>query len=183
MSEIFDETNMRRILGKHIPEGETLLAGIHGISQEVQIRGIFGKCIRTEDKLIPDEKGGVIALDKRAYSTHDVYIGITQHSLVIAGCERNQYLYQFGDVPDGIGMDVQEITSELFLADIGTRFSLADIQSCKYKKGWMGSVKCFLTMKNGSYFKLIFPKLGGLGKGMPHHAEYREAIIQRLSEN
>lgn len=80
-------------------------------------------------------------------------------------------------------MDVQEITSELFLADIGTRFSLADIQSCKYKKGWMGSVKCFLTMKNGSYFKLIFPKLGGLGKGMPHHAEYREAIIQRLSEN
>lgn len=57
MSEIFDETNMRRILGKHIPEGETLLAGIHGISQEVQIRGIFGKCIRTEDKLIPDEKG------------------------------------------------------------------------------------------------------------------------------
>lgn len=43
MSEIFDETNMRRILGKHIPEGETLLAGIHGISQEVQIKRHFWK--------------------------------------------------------------------------------------------------------------------------------------------
>ena len=34
MSEIFDEGNMRRVLGEHIPEGEVLEAGIHGISQE-----------------------------------------------------------------------------------------------------------------------------------------------------
>jgi len=35
-------------------------------------------------------------------------------------------------------------------------------------------------MKNGSYFKLMFPKLDGLGGGMPHHTEYCEAIIARL---
>lgn len=46
----------------------------------------------------------------------------------------------------------------------------------------MGSVKCFLTMKNGSYFKLMFPKLGGLGGGMPNHAKYRDMIIERLGE-
>lgn len=34
-------------------------------------------------------------------------------------------------------------------------------------------------MNNGSYFKLMFPKPGGLGGGMPHHTEYREAIIAR----
>ncbi len=45
----------------------------------------------------------------------------------------------------------------------------------------MGSVKCFITMKNGSSFKLLLPKLGGVGGGMPNHAKYREAIIERLS--
>ena len=44
----------------------------------------------------------------------------------------------------------------------------------------MGSVKCFIRMKNESYFKLMFPKLGGLKGGMPHHTAYREAIIARL---
>ena len=48
------------------------------------------------------------------------------------------------------------------------------------KKGMEGSVKCHITMKNGSYFKLLLPKLGGLGGGMPHHAEYLQAIIARL---
>lgn len=37
-----------------------------------------------------------------------------------------------------------------------------------------------ITMDNSSYFILMFPKLGGLGGGMPHHTEYREAIIARL---
>lgn len=56
---------------------------------------------------------------------------------MIAGCERNQYLYQFGDVPDGIGMDVQEITSELFLADIGTRFRWQTFKAVSIKRdGW-----------------------------------------------
>lgn len=46
----------------------------------------------------------------------------------------------------------------------------------------MGSVKCKLEMKNGDTFKLMFPKLGGLGGGMPHHAQYREEIIACLSK-
>ncbi len=61
-----------------------------------------------------------------------------------------------------------------------TVFPLADIQSCQIKNGWMGSVKCAVTMKNGSHCKLLLPKLGGLGGGMPHHAEYRAAILARL---
>ena len=86
----------------------------------------------------------------------------------------------FDDAPEGSEGIMQEILSETFLADIGTCFPLADIQDCQLKKGWMGSVKCNLTMKNGSSFKLMFPKRGGIGGGMPHHAEYREAIIERL---
>lgn len=183
MSEIFSEVNMRRILEEYIPDGETLLAGIHAISKEAMATGAFGKCVCMEDRLVPDENGGIIVLTKKKYATCDIYVGITQFSLIIAECERNQHLYEFDDKPDVREADIQEVTSEIFLADIGTCYPLADIQSCRIKKGWMGSVNCFLTMKNGSYFKLVLPKLGGVGGGMPHHAEYREAIIARLGGN
>ena len=33
---------------------------------------------------------------------------------------------------------------------------------------------------NGEYFKLMFQKLGGLGGGMPLHAEYCDRIMQEL---
>lgn len=182
-SGVFDEANMRRALEGYIPDGETLLAGIHAVSKETNITCVFGKCICTESRLIPDENGKTVTLNKKKYSTYDVYLGITQHSLVITECGENQYLYQLDDKTDAAGADIQEVTSDILLTDIGTRFSLSDIQSCKIEKGWMGSVNCYIHIKGGSYFKLMLPKLGGLGDGMPHHAEYREAIIARLGES
>lgn len=183
MSEIFNETNMRCILGKYIPDGETLLAGIHAISKETHVTGVFGKCIRTEDGLIPDENGGTVALNKKKYATYDVYVGITQSSLIIAECEKCSYLYQFKDNPAVREEYVQEVTSDILFADMGTCYPLRDIQSCDMKKGWMGSVKCSVRMRNGSYFELVLPKLGGVGGGMPHHGEFRDAIMARLSQS
>lgn len=182
MSEIFDEKNMRRSLEKYIPDGETLLAGIHAAAKESMVKGVFGKCICTENKLIPDENGKTVSLVKKKYSAYDVYLGITQSFLIITDCEYYRHLYQFDDTSNVNEADIQEVTTEILLADIGTCYPLTDIKSCEIKNGWMGSVKCFLTMKNGSYFKLIFPKLGGLGGDMPHHTQYREAIIARLRE-
>ncbi len=180
MSEIFDEENMRRALEEHIPDGETLLAGIHAVAKETNVTCLFGGGVCTESGLIPDENGGIIALNKKKYSTYDIYLGITQSFLILVECERNSYYYQIDNDPDGDEADIQEVVAAIPFVDIGTCFPLADIQSCEIKKGWMGSVKCFITMKNGSYFKLILPKMGGLGGGMPHHTEYREAIIARL---
>jgi len=182
MSDIFDEATMHRVLGKYIPNGETLLAGIHAIAKETKVTGVFANGVCGEDRLIPEASGGLLALSKEKYSTYDVYLGLTSSSLVIAECERNRYYYQFEDEPDVEEEDIREVTAAIPLADIGTCFPLADIQSCALQKGWMGSVRCFLTMKNGSYFKLLFPKRGGLGGGMPHHTEYREAMIARLRE-
>lgn len=92
MSGIFHETNMRRALGEHIPGGETLLAGIHAVSKETNVIGVFRKCIHMQDRLIPDASEA----------------------------------------------DIQEVISDIFLADIGTCFLLADIQSCEIKKaGWV----------------------------------------------
>ncbi len=179
-SDVFDETNMRHNLAKYIPDGETLLAGIHAMAYESSVICVFSGCVPMEDRLHPDKDGGTVALMKKKYNSRSIYIGITQNHLVMTDCGMTKYYYQFDDIPNVSETDLQEVTADILLADIGGRFPLTDIQSCKIKNGWLGSIKCFITMKNGSYFKLMFPKLGGLGGGMPHHTEYRDAIIARL---
>jgi len=65
MSEIFDESIMRQTLGNYIPDGESLLTGIHAVSRETVIQAAFTKCVRAEDGLLPDENGGTVALRKK----------------------------------------------------------------------------------------------------------------------
>ena len=64
MSDIFSEKNMMQILGKYLPEGETLEAGVHGIGLEVRISQIFKNCIITEDTILPAENGEVFQVNK-----------------------------------------------------------------------------------------------------------------------
>lgn len=181
MSDIFNEKVMLRALEKYIPDGETMLAGIHAVVKESHVTCAFGECILTEDSLLPDKNGEKVVISKTKHAVYDIYLGITQHFMVVADCEKNRYLYEFDDEVNDKGTNIQIVTEEILLTDVGKCFSLTDIENCKIKKGWMGSVKCTITMKNGNYFKLILPKLAGLGGGMPHHTEYRDAIIARLS--
>ncbi len=73
MSDIFNEDRMAQVLGKCLPQGETLLAGIHGISLQI---------------------------NKKKTSKFDVYIGITREYLVVAECEEREYLNKFYHIPD-----------------------------------------------------------------------------------
>ncbi len=145
MSDIFDEDKMREVLGKCIPEGETFLAGIHGITLQV---------------------------NKKKTSRFDVYIGITEQYLLVAECTEREFLNELYSI-----QDKRKTVAE----DVGTCFLLADIENCVIKKGILGAVNCSIAWKNGNFLKLQIPKFGGLGGGMPHHAEYREKIIARLS--
>lgn len=177
---VFDEANMRRALEKYIPAGETLTAGIHAIAKETEVNCVFTGCVCAQDRLIPAQDGGVLALSKKKYLSHDIYIGMTQHFLVMTDCEKEKYYYEFDRGTDAGQADVQEVTADILLDDVGKCFRLADIQSCEIKDGWLGSVNCLIRMKNESLLKLMFPKLGGLGTGMLHHAQYRDEIIMRL---
>lgn len=183
MSDIFSETTMRRALEKYIPDGETLLAGIKAVANESSVTCVFGECTLTEDRLIPCKDGGTIEISKKKYSGYDLYLGITQHFMVVADCKSFRYLYEFAPDPIVRDTDVQIVTENILLIDVGKCFSLDRIQHCDVKKGMLGSIKCTVTMKNGDYFKLLLPKLGGLGGDMPHHTEYRDAILSRLSAN
>ena len=182
MSGIFSEISMKQSLEPYIPKGESLLAGIHAVAKESKVTGIYKKCILTETSLIPHENGATVILRKEKYAAYDIYLGITQYSLLITGCMQCRYYYQFEDYATAKEADAQAVTSEMLLENIGKCFSFADIQSCEIKKGVLGTMKCLITMKNGDYFKLMLPKLGGLTGGMPHHAEYRNAILEQLGK-
>lgn len=181
MSGIFNEKTMTQALEKYLPDGESLTAGIHGVGIETHIRQVFGNCTLKGDNLIPNPSGAALEINKSKFARYDVYISITQHYLILAECEVYKHLYEFNESPELDGTDIEEIHTCIPISDIGTRFPLVQIQKCEIKKGWMGSVNCVITMKNGSSLKLMLPKRGGLGGGMPHHAEYREAIFARLS--
>lgn len=145
MAGIFDENNMKQVLSGCIPEGETLRAGIHGVTLQV---------------------------NKKKTSVFDVYIGVTERYLVVAECEERKYLNEFYHVPD-----LRKTVAE----DVGTCFPLTEIQSCVTKNAIMGAVNCAITLNDGSFLKLQMPKRGGLGGGMPRHAEYREKILACLN--
>lgn len=182
-TDIFNEISMRKALEKYIPDGETMLAGIHVATKESSVICAFEECIIVEDKLIPDANENIVTVSKTKYSAYDMYLSITQHFLVVADCEAYRYYYEFNKAPVKNKADIQKVTEEIYLRDIGKCFRLDDIESCKMKNGFGGSINCNIKMKNGSYFKLILPATGGLSGGMPHHNEYRDEIIACLSKH
>lgn len=180
--DIFNEANMRQALEKYIPAGETLIAGIHAVAKESSVICVFGKCVIEEDMIRPYESGKTTAVRKAKYCTYDLYVGITQRSFVVADCEEYRYYHEFDKYTVKDNAEIKEVTEAIPLKDVGKCFRLEDIQSCNVKKGMAGSLNCVITLKNGGYFKLILPKTGGFGGGMPRHEEYRDAIIKCLSE-
>lgn len=175
---IMDEKAMWQALQKYLPEGETLEAGICGAGLQTNVRQVFGKCVLTGERLIADENGTTLRVIKSKYARFGVYIGISWNYLILSECETYKHYYEFDDVPEPEEGAVKEIDTELRLEDIGTCFPLAEIQSCEFKRLWTGAVRCSITMKDGSFLKLMLPKQGGLG--MPDHAKYREMLIERL---
>lgn len=176
----YDEKKMLQSLGKYIPAGETLAAGIHGIGIESRIREIFGKCINNNfERLIPDKNGPAVQVCKKKVAKYEVFVGITQHYLILSECEKYKHYYEVGEVSGSVG-DVRPIDKEILFEDIGTCFLLDEIKSCEMKNTARGT-QCLITMKNDSFIKIMLPEKCGLeGAGMPHYEEYRRIILARL---
>lgn len=191
MTDFFNEVRMLQFLSRCLPDGETIIAGIHGLGLEMEIKQIFVKCILEEDVVVPDENGTVLLVDKSKYAKHDVYIGISQNYLLLAECEDFRHLYEVTDLVELgdetfdqlIARAAQEpLQTPVSLEEMGRCFPLSAISDCAIEKAWMGAIKCTIAMDDGSRLKILLPKLGGLGKGMPHHKEYRDAIIACLEK-
>lgn len=153
----FDEKKMMQSLGKYIPEGETLAAGIHGIGIESCIQQVFGKCINDNfERLIPDENGTAVQVLKKKVAKYEVFVGITQHYLILSECEKYKHYYEVEQVPDS-GAGIRPVKREILFEDIGTCFSLEEIKNCELTNTSKGT-GCSVTMKNGSLIRLMLPK-------------------------
>lgn len=180
-NDIFNEANMRVALDKYVPAGESLIAGIRTVTKESSASCVFDKCVLTEDDIRPAEDGKIVSVRKKKLCTYDMYLGITERSMVVADCGMCKYYYEFNKVPISSNLKIQTITEPISLGSLCKCFALEDIESCKVKKGMAGSLNCVITMKNGDYFKLMIPKSGSFGGGMPHHEEYRDVILKCLT--
>ncbi|MDE7399209.1 MAG: hypothetical protein K2N06_06740 [Oscillospiraceae bacterium] len=192
MSQIFNEQNMIRSLSGSIPEGETFVAGICANAKETAIIRVYSNCVpvfdsnKHVDYILPAIEDGkpldgavTFKVTKKKYAEHSVYICITQNYLVLTECSENMHYYEF-DIVKSSPFAV-DLTERLDVRDIKYVFPFDDIQDVTIKKGIFGSLKCNITIKDGSYFKLMFPKRNGLGGGMPYYDEYREKICDKLN--
>lgn len=182
MSGVYEEERMKQYLTKYIPDGETLVAGVYGTVNKSHIINVFGNCVYDgEDHIIPSEDGGAVEVGKSKRQSYGVYVGITQRSLIVQECLNEMHYYEFKDAAvDWSDSDVEYVGKPILLSDIGKRFLLDDIRKCAVKKGLTGSYKCYIEMKNGTYFKLTLPKRSG--SGMSHQEEYRGRIVECLNK-
>lgn len=182
-SRKFNEEEMRRVLQKYVPDGEKLIAGVHGYGAEVKIMfEILGNC-SFDGEVYPAERGMAISGYKAKYAGYDVYLGITEHRFLFSECvPGNKYYYQFDQVPASREADAGEFAGSTQLEDIGKwlAFTDNDIQSCVIKSAKRSMTRFTITLKNGSYFIIEIPKDDKPAKHSPHYVEYRNAVLERL---
>ncbi len=162
------------------PEGEKVTAGVHGVAKKAKAVKIYKNSRMRDGEGISRSDDTALKLVRGKVCAFDVYVGITEKHLLIVECEKNSWSYDYTNVPmtDIEGADVGEAIPP---EKVGTCYAFSDITSCAIKKSLMGAVNVALTFKNGSYYKIMLPKFGGLGGGMPNHKQFRTEILDRLN--
>jgi len=183
MAGIFDDGNLRAVLERYLPQGETLTAGVHCVGLEVRLQERFCGAVVIDGTVAPLEGEDVppILFTKSKDTWFDAYLGLSEHHLLFAPCEDESWHYQVEKLDDPAD-DLTHIDCPIPFDAIGTCFSLTEVTGFEQKKSIMGSINCRITLRDGSCLKLMLPKRGGVGGGMPHHAQYRDAIITRLNK-
>lgn len=171
-----DERKMRESLSRYLPQGETLIAGVCALGKKTEFIQVFGKCMLDDDKLIPSENGAAISVKKCKYAQYELYIGISQHHLLITDAEPCKHMYEFEELGN---QDVEGIDRTISLRDIGTCFELTQIERCETKKGLYGETACTITFKNKSLIQIMIPKSAGYA--MEHHEKYCQTLIDCLN--
>lgn len=134
------------------------------IFDETNLRQTLAPYIPPGETLLAGIHAITLRVDRKRFARSDVYLGLTATSLLVDECIERKYLTRF------YGND----------GDFCVRLPLSEIRRCTCKPSTLGSIRCELTMTDGSFLSLVLPKLGGPGRGMPHHAEYRAKIVERL---
>lgn len=177
---VFSEKSMFEALNPLLPDGETYSAAIYAAGKEMRVKYLFRNCSIDDDILVPDGSCPLLEITKGKLSAFDAYIGLSQRYLILEECMENKHFYEFDEAPSADAATAEPLTEKLLLRDLKFVFPLEDIAGCEAKNGMMGSVKLTVKLKNGSILKLMIPKRGGLGGGLPNQEQDRQKIIDRL---
>lgn len=182
---IMDDAKAKKELGKYVPAGEALQAVVYADGLQTKTNHIFGKCEVVDDELVPNEKIDAFFVSKMKFSTHGLYIGITDQSLLFTECEENKHAYSYAPLEmtaeEYEECEIEPITHPIPLRQIGTHaFPFASIQNCEIKKTALGCVECTVDFCDESLLKFRVNK--GAGYGMPDHKENCDKLVARLSD-
>lgn len=61
-------------------------------------------------------------------------------------------------------------------------FPFLELLSCTKKKGILGQITCFLSLKNGNTIKFLSAKRAGIGLQRNYHTENRDKLLQYLNK-
>ncbi len=184
MSACFDVDNMDTVMGTFCPEGENVIAAVYGVGKSTEIIQYFGGCERRVTALVPADNNTMLKVTKTKVCVYDLYIGITEKSLIISECDASTtYYYQFETVTDPVFTGIKKLEKEIPYKCIGKVFPLDSVKRFEIKNGVFGSVKCVLKLNNGTFFKFMMAKRAGLGNQMPNHLTNRNKIIEVLQQH
>lgn len=182
---IMDDAKAKKELGKYVPAGEALQAVVYADGLQTKTNHVFGKCEVIDDELVPNEKIDAFFVQKMKFSTHGLYVGITDQSLLFTECEENKHAYSSAPLEmtaeEYEECEIEPVTRRIPLREIGTHaFPFASIQNCEIKKTALGCVECTVDFSDGSLLKFRVNK--GAGCGMPDHKENCDKLVARLSD-
>ncbi|MCM1094157.1 MAG: hypothetical protein NC421_09395 [Lachnospiraceae bacterium] len=192
MGSIFSETRMLDELVpliNELPLNQKFQAGIHGIMKKVVITRIYRNAILSDDNVImPTAEDSILFIRKSKICDFDAYIGITQDWLLVVPCNEEKWAYESFRITEPEMMKeyldyARSLESPLPASYIIPVIPLESIAEFSAKKNWIGAYVCKLVMSDGDEFKMMLPRLGGLGGGMPNHKEYRELIVSMLTRS
>lgn len=190
MSSVFSENRMLEELVPlidELPGNQEFQAGVHGVMKKVVITRVYRNAILDDNNVIvPTDGDSILYIRKSKLCDFDAYIGITPDWLLVVPCNEEKWAYESFRItePEKIKefLDyAQPLEAPLPASYIIPVIPLASIADFSAKKNWIGAYVCRLEMSDGDEFKMMLPRLGGLGGGMPHHKEYREAIVSKLT--
>lgn len=166
-----------------LPDNQEFKAGIHGVVKRASITRLYKNAILTPDNIItPATEESITYVRKSKVCNFDAYIAITQQWLLIAPCNNEDWLYERVVITDPEQITeyapfAQPLSAPLPAREILPIEPLENITGCTIKKNWIGAYNCTVDLLNGDQLKIMLPRLGGLGGGMPNHARYRDAIV------
>lgn len=175
-----DEAEMRKKFEKHIPESESLVAGVYAKATESLTNLKYRKCGIKGNSLVKDENHEFIFMERRKYTEYLIYIGITQTKLLIVECDRYKHYYAIHETLDCPLDSVPVLEEEIDLNDVGVKYDIREIAKFEVKNGKQGSKNAVLTMKDGSYYKITIPDNAGPNAKMPKHDENSKKLLDTL---